>query len=85
MQGNIVAQSCSRGYEMSAHLQPIAETSEKATNALVQELGVVDTIRFLNQFRAGSGNYTQDRAKLFSGMSVKSIIGDIKAQHTPGA
>jgi hypothetical protein len=70
---------------MSAHLQPISEISQKATNALVQELGVVDTIRFLNQFRAGSGNYTRERAELFSGMSVQSILTEIKSQPKSGA
>jgi hypothetical protein len=70
---------------MSTHLQPLSEISQKATNALVQELGVVDTIRFLNQFRAGNGNYTRERAELFSGMSVQDIIGEIKAQRESGA
>lgn len=69
---------------MSAQLQPIAQLTQRATDALVKELGVVDTIRFLNQFRAGGGNYTAEREKLFQGMSVKDIAGQIKAQR-PGA
>ena len=65
---------------MSAQIQPIAELTHRATNALIKEFGVVDTIRLLNQFRAGSGNYTMEREQLFQGMSVKDIVKEIKAQ-----
>lgn len=61
-------------------LQPISDVTQRATNALIKEIGVVDTIRFLNQFRAGAGNYTIERHQLFKGMSVKDIISEIKAQ-----
>ena len=67
---------------MSVHIQPIAKLTHRATHALIQELGVVDAIRFLNQFRAGSGNYTVEREQLFEGQSVKDIVADIKAQRT---
>jgi hypothetical protein len=33
------------------HLDPIAQVTQRATDALVRELGVVDAIRFLGQFR----------------------------------
>ena len=65
---------------MSAQLQPIAQVTQRATDALIKELGVVYTIRFLNQFRAGSGNYADDRTKLFQGLSVKDLADQIKAQ-----
>ena len=70
---------------MSVHIQPISELTHRATDALIQELGVVDTIRFLNQFRAGSGNYTVEREQLFEGMSVKDIVAEIKARRTGSA
>ncbi len=70
---------------MTTHLQPISEVTQRATNALIREIGVVDTIRFLNQFRVGAGNYTLERNQLFKGMSVKDIIHEIKAQRTAGA
>jgi hypothetical protein len=65
---------------MSAQIQPISTINQRATDALIREVGVVDTVRFLNQFRAGSGDYTAEREELFRGMSVKDIIDDIKAQ-----
>ena len=64
---------------MTTHVQPIFDITQRGTNALIKEIGVVDTIRFLNQFRAGSGNYAKDRDKLFEGLSVKDIVSEIKA------
>ena len=65
---------------MTAYVQPLSEVKQRGTNALIKEIRVVDTIRFLNQFRAGFGNYTLERDKLFGDMSVKDIISEIKAQ-----
>lgn len=65
---------------MSAHLDPIAQVTQRATDALVRELGVIDTIRFLGQFRVGSGDYTIQRQALFEGMSVQDLAAQIKAQ-----
>lgn len=67
---------------MTVHIQPLASLTHRATHALIQELGVVDAIRFLNQFRAGSGNYTTEREHLFEGKSLKDIVTEIKARRT---
>jgi len=65
---------------MTTNIQPITEVTQRGTSALIKEIGIVDTIRFLNHFRAGSGNYSVEREQLFKGMSVKDIISDMKAQ-----
>lgn len=65
---------------MTIYLQPISELTQRATNALIKEIGIVDTIRFLNQFRVGSGDYTKERDQLFKDMSVNDIISEIKTQ-----
>ena len=70
---------------MSVTIQPISELTHRAKQALIQELGIVDTIRFLNQFRVGEGDYAAERGKLFEGESVKSIVAGIKAMRTGGA
>ncbi len=64
---------------MSLFIQPMSELSNRARRVLVEELGVVDAIRFLNQFRPGHGDYTVERQKLFEGESVGSIAVGIKA------
>jgi hypothetical protein len=68
---------------VTIHVQPISEVTQRGTNALIKEIGVVDTIRFLNQFRAGSGDCTTDRDKLFERLSVEDIVSEIKAQRKP--
>ena len=65
---------------MSAHLDLIAQETQRAHDALVRELGVVDTIRFLGQFRAGSGDYTEQRQTLFQGISVQELAAQIKVR-----
>lgn len=65
---------------MSAHIEPIFEVNQRGRQALIQELGVIDALRFLNQFRAGSGDYTAERAQLFKGESVDSLIAEIKSR-----
>ena len=65
---------------MSAHLDPIAQVTQRATDALVRELGVVDAIRFLGQFRAGSGDYTAQRQALFEEASVKELAAQIRGR-----
>jgi hypothetical protein len=70
---------------MTAHLKPIARVTERATDALVRELGVVDTIRFLGQFRAGSGDYTVQRDKLFADLSVSDIAEQVRSRRKADA
>jgi hypothetical protein len=65
---------------MNAVIQPLSEVNQRAKNILIQELGAVDAMRFLNQFQVGSGDYTAEREQLFKDDSVKSIVAGIRAQ-----
>ena len=65
---------------MTAHHDPIAQVTQRATDALVRELGVVDAMRFLGQFRAGSGDYTVQRQSLLQGATVQELAAQIKAR-----
>ena len=65
---------------MTVLIEPIARLTERARHALIAELGVIDTMRFLHQFRAGGGNYTAEREQLFKGQSVTGIVAGIKAR-----
>ena len=50
---------------MNAVIQLPSEVNQRAKNILIQDLGAVDAIRFLNQFQVDSGNYTTERQQLF--------------------
>ncbi len=66
------------GYEKS-----LVEINEEAIRILCREIGLVNTLRFLNQYSPGLGNYTEDREKLFGGMTLKSIVSEIKQKREP--
>ena len=66
---------------MNAVIKPIALVNENATNILIKEIGVVDTIRFINQFTTGHGNYTEERRKMVDTMTLEEIISGIEAMN----
>ena len=65
---------------MSATIRPLAEVNQKATEILVREMGVVDTQRFLSQFRVRSGDYTAERRQWLDDLSLEQIVAEIKAK-----
>lgn len=70
---------------MSVSIQSLSQLNSRAKDALIQELGVVDALRFLNQMRAGSGDYSAEREQLFKGETVKSLAAEIRGWAPPGA
>lgn len=58
--------------------KPLAEISRKAINILYKEIGVVSTVRFMNQFTTGHGDYTEERKHLFADLTLDEIVADIK-------
>jgi len=69
---------------MTVEVKPLAEVTQEAIRVLIQELGPVDTVRFVNQFTVGYGNYTEERRRLFAGMTLDEIVTEIKRgkEHT---
>jgi hypothetical protein len=63
---------------MTVKNKPLAEVSQRAIEVLCRELGAVDTVRFINQFTTGHGDYTSERDALFAGESLDQIISGIK-------
>ncbi|MBN1290394.1 MAG: hypothetical protein JXB48_01020 [Candidatus Latescibacteria bacterium] len=64
---------------MNTATRPISEISRQATDILFRELGVVETIRFLNQFLVGRGDYTKERENWLGDISLDDAISQIKA------
>ena len=63
---------------MSAVIRPIADVDRRAREVLTRDLGIVDTLRFLSQFQAGSGDYTAERGKWLDELSLEEIVSGIK-------
>jgi hypothetical protein len=58
--------------------KPLAEITRDALRILMRDIGIANTVRFLNQFTSGYGNYTEERDQLFSDMTLDDIIAEIK-------
>jgi hypothetical protein len=68
------------GCNMSTTIRPLTEITEQATRILIREMGVVDVLRFLSQFRAGAGDYTKERGQWLDELSLEDIASGIKAK-----
>ena len=63
---------------MTVEVKPLAEITQEALALLCQHLGVADTIRFVNQFTKGYGDYTEERQGMFAAMSLEEIVAEIE-------
>lgn len=52
-------------------MKTLEEIRERGYDALKRELGVVDFVRFLQQFETGRGDYTRERGDWLDGMTLK--------------
>jgi len=68
---------------MNAQIKPMFIINENATKILAQEIGIVDTLRFINQFSFGCGNYTEERRKIIDTMSLDDILAGIENMKKP--
>jgi hypothetical protein len=62
-------------------MKPLADITHDAIRVLCREIGVANTMRFVGQFTAGYGNYTEDREQLFVGMTLDDIVSEIKQRN----
>ena len=63
---------------MTLQLKPLTEITHEAIQVLCKEIGVVNTIRFINQFTTGYGNYTEERERLFGSLTLREVVSEIK-------
>ena len=63
---------------MDVVTKPLAEITQDALRILYKEMGIVNTLRFVNQFTVGYGNYTEEREQLFGDMSLDDMVSEIK-------
>jgi hypothetical protein len=58
--------------------KPLTEVTQEAITVLLREIGVVNTVRFLNQYSTGYGNYVEERDQLFGHLTLDEIVSEIK-------
>jgi predicted transcriptional regulator len=54
------------------------QLTENGIRVLAKEIGISDTIRFLNQFSVGYGNYTEERDELLGSLTLEEILTRMK-------
>ena len=68
---------------MNLNIHPLTEINQKATHTLFQTLGVVDALRFFNQFTVGSGDYTKEREQWLGELTLDQIVEEIRVLTPP--
>lgn len=63
---------------MSVTTGTLTEITHEAISLLCRELGVAKTLRFLSQFNAGNGNYTEERDALLGDLSLEEIFAEAR-------
>lgn len=59
---------------MSGQTKSLSEITQQAIEVLSKEMGIANTVRFLNQFSTGYGNYTEERESLFKDLTLDEIL-----------
>jgi len=63
----------------------LAQINNEAIAILTRELGAVDTIRFINQYTNGQGDYTQERDAWLGHLTLDEILAPIKGSQAEPA
>lgn len=63
---------------MTIQEKALSEITKDALEVLSKEIGIANTIRFINQFAMGYGNYTQERERIFEDMTLEELLSEIK-------
>ena len=69
---------------MMLETKPLNQITHEAIQVLYQKIGVVNTVRFLNQFTLGFGDYTAERDALFADFTLDDILTEIRLDRGRG-
>ena len=61
----------------------LTDINEIAVRLLIQELGIANTARFINQFTLGVGDSVAEKERLFGHMTVAEIAAAIRQTASP--
>jgi len=70
---------------MAVPARPLSEINEQAIRVLPEEMGAADAARFISQFTTGYGNYTEERKKLFEGLTLGEVARELRSRKTESA
>lgn len=59
---------------MTIKTSPLDEITDEALTLRYRKLDATDTVRFLNQYGEGYGNYTERREMLFADVNLRKLV-----------
>ncbi len=65
---------------MNVQPKPLSQITQEAIAVLSREIGIANTLRFLNQFSTGYGNYTEERETLFKDLTLDQILQQMREE-----
>ncbi len=65
---------------MNIEAKPVSEITRRATEILFQRMGVIDTLRFLNQFSTGQGDYSKERDTWLGSLTLDEVVSRIRVK-----
>ncbi len=65
---------------MNLESTSLIQLTDQVIRMLIKEIGVTNTLRFINQFSRGSGDYTQERELILKDLTLDEIISRIKTE-----
>ena len=65
-------------------LPSLPEVRRRGFEALVRELGAANALRFLHLYGTGHGDYTRDRDRWLSGLTIEQIEEEIRRMKVSG-
>ena len=63
---------------MSSRAMSLAQIQKAGMEALLERLGTVGTVRFLQQLETGSGDYTKERERWLDQPDVDTVADEIE-------
>ena len=63
---------------MNTQTKSLHQITQDAITILSKEMGIANTIRFLNQFSQGYGDYTQERDQMFQNLTLDDILKEME-------
>ena len=63
---------------MITQTKNLSEITQQAIEVLLKEVGIANTIRFLNQFSTGYGNYTEERENCLEDLTLNEVLAQLK-------
>ena len=67
---------------MNIMTRSLNDITKEAIMVLNNTIGLTSTLRFINQFSTGYGDYTEERKKIFENMELDDIVAEIKQTRT---